>query len=38
VALRVISQGFDPQNVYVLKGGLAAWQSAGYAVTSGETP
>jgi rhodanese-related sulfurtransferase len=36
VALYVIQQGFDPQRVYALLGGFAAWQAAGYPVASGE--
>jgi 3-mercaptopyruvate sulfurtransferase SseA len=35
VALYVINQGMDPENVYVLLGGFDAWQAAGYATESG---
>jgi len=35
VALHVIKLGMAPEKVYVLLGGLRAWQSAGYAMASG---
>jgi rhodanese-related sulfurtransferase len=38
VALLAINNGIDPQNVYALKGGLSAWQAAGYPMASGATP
>jgi len=38
VALTIINQGMDPQNVVVLVGGLAAWEVAGYPLESGTTP
>jgi rhodanese-related sulfurtransferase len=37
VALLVINRGFDPQNVYALQGGLAAWMGAGFPMASGDT-
>ena len=30
MALYVIRQGMDPESVYALLGGLAAWEDAGY--------
>jgi hypothetical protein len=36
VALNVIKQGVDPEKVYALLGGLAAWQSAGFPMASGD--
>lgn len=38
MALELIKRGIDPQNLYVLKGGLAAWQEAGYPMASGANP
>jgi 3-mercaptopyruvate sulfurtransferase SseA len=38
VALIAILQGVDPERVYALQGGLAAWQAAGYPMSRGEAP
>ena len=38
MALTVINEGIDPQRVYVLEGGLAAWDAAGYPMASGNQP
>jgi rhodanese-related sulfurtransferase len=35
VALEVIKHGRDPENVYALRGGLAAWHEMGYPLASG---
>jgi hypothetical protein len=32
VALKVIDLGTDPNHVYLLLGGLAAWDAAGYEI------
>jgi rhodanese-related sulfurtransferase len=35
VALQVIERGKDPEQVYALRGGLAAWYERGYPMASG---
>ncbi len=35
MALQVIKAGQNPENIYALRGGLAAWHEAGYPLTSG---
>jgi rhodanese-related sulfurtransferase len=35
VAFQVIRAGQNPENVYALRGGLAAWFEAGYPLASG---
>jgi len=38
VALIVINQGIDPENVFALKGGFEAWTKAGYPTAAGGGP